>query len=300
MKIVEGLLPFIKVNRAEKSIQEDINKAFEKINQNENTPLMNKFRGVSVEDANSIFENLSDNRKSLEDKAKVTAVAVTVSFTLFGGMAGYLLNLREKFLDHNFFNISLILALLILVFYLIVSGWYSLKTLNSRPTNDFSLDDLEYLVTLSGNEDNMLKEKVYLIARNYELKMYDNLKLSNYVIASNTSLRNSLVCVGLLLLITTSSFIIPTTSNNDKVLNEISNVHAKTNTAINEVKSVLAELNELSKNVQQQRKFEPVQLQYLNDMTEKMTELSKKIDVLKFEMEHQKEPSLDHGGVTTR
>ncbi|WP_440837436.1 hypothetical protein [Paenibacillus sp. 22594] len=217
MKLLEWVFPIIGFRRAKKSINETIQNTKQQLNNEDTTYIIKQFKNVDVKDAESLFTMLVDNKKSLEDKAKVTAVAVTLSFTFLGAVSGYLLNIKDKFVDSPFLNFALVIIILLSTFYLISCGWFSLLTLNSRANYVLGPNEYEYLSNLSGNEDNQSSEKVFLLARNYELKMQDNWILNNYVDSSNNSLRNAMLCLGMFVLVICLGFVFSTKAENKSV-----------------------------------------------------------------------------------
>ncbi|MGN7765130.1 hypothetical protein ACTJKB_27085 [Paenibacillus sp. 22594] len=214
---MEWVFPIIGFRRAKKSINETIQNTKQQLNNEDTTYIIKQFKNVDVKDAESLFTMLVDNKKSLEDKAKVTAVAVTLSFTFLGAVSGYLLNIKDKFVDSPFLNFALVIIILLSTFYLISCGWFSLLTLNSRANYVLGPNEYEYLSNLSGNEDNQSSEKVFLLARNYELKMQDNWILNNYVDSSNNSLRNAMLCLGMFVLVICLGFVFSTKAENKSV-----------------------------------------------------------------------------------
>ncbi len=257
-KIIEGVFPFIGINRATKIINEVKSDIEAKVAANINTPTMDSFQGVTLDDANYLYKMISENMKSLVDKAKTTTVAVTLSFTLFGGISTYLLNIKDKFIDNLIINISIVFLVLISLFYLISCGWFSLKALNSRQNYDLSPEEFSYLASLSGNEDNMNEEKILLIARSYEYKLYDNLIVNNFVDSSNLYLRNSLISLGVLVALICSTFIYPNTNKNDNLQTELLAVKMSTDAISkdvlldqNNIIVIMARLDELDKRINQ-------------------------------------------------
>ncbi|GGG11602.1 hypothetical protein GCM10010912_65030 [Paenibacillus albidus] len=147
MKLLEWVFLIIEFRRAQKSINKTIQNTKQQLIKEDSTFIIKQFKNVSVKDAESLFTMLVDNKKSLEDKAKVTAVAVTLSFTFLGAVLGYLLNIKDKFVDSPFLNCALVIIILLSTFYLILSGWFSLLTLNSRANYVLEPNEFEYLST---------------------------------------------------------------------------------------------------------------------------------------------------------
>ena len=66
------------------------------IKQGQTLPDVQKFALIDKEHAQYLLVGIRANITSLQDKAKVTAVAVTLAFSMVGGISSYMLNLKEK------------------------------------------------------------------------------------------------------------------------------------------------------------------------------------------------------------
>ncbi|SUY32116.1 Uncharacterised protein [Cytobacillus firmus] len=95
-KVLYAILPLTECNSANKYVKNQQKDTWNKIQQRETVPDIQKFANIEEDDAKYLISGIRSNIDSLQDKAKVTAVAVTLAFSMVGGISGYLLNLKEK------------------------------------------------------------------------------------------------------------------------------------------------------------------------------------------------------------
>ncbi|SFL61443.1 hypothetical protein SAMN04487943_102460 [Gracilibacillus orientalis] len=195
-EILYAILPMIDCNSANKDVSNEQSSTWNKLLQRESLPDVEKFAVMDKKDAEYLINSIRDNISSLQDKAKVTAVAVTLAFSMVGGISSYMLNLKEKLYANEFLTGILVLFVIASCFYLIVSGYYSLLTLNSKPKYDFGRDDFEYISKLS-TEEKKKKQRLIMMGEHYKMTTFQNTTLNNYVDCSNNNLRNALIALGI-------------------------------------------------------------------------------------------------------
>jgi hypothetical protein len=238
LKFLYALLPMLECNSANKVIKQEQNITWNKIVQEESIEDIRKFVGIEEDDAKDLLEGIHEKINSLQDKAKVTAVAVTLAFSMVGGISSYILNLKEKLYANGWITGILVFFVIASCFYLIVSGFYSLLTLNSRPKYDFSPNDFVYLGQLSTSEKKK-EEKLLMMGTQYKMTTYQNTVLNNYVDCSNNNLRNALISLGIFFSLICLSF---TTANNSS-------------NQLDQQSKILTEQTELLKNLQKEIKL---------------------------------------------
>lgn len=263
-KLLYSLLPMLDCYSANRDVKNEQSAIWEKIKNEEPVEDVQKFVSIGEDDAKYLLESVRNNISSLQDKAKVTAVAVTLSFSMVGGISSYMLNLKEKLYANGLLTGTLIFFVIVSCFYLIVSGYYSLLTLNSRPKHDFGPDEFKYLSQLLSDEKKK-KEKLTMMGIQYKMTAYQNTILNNYVDCSNNNLRNALISLGIFFSLICISF----TLANEKQKQE--NQHTK----------ILTEQTQVLKDIQKEIKVLKKELDGIKSANEKeKQELHSSIDKL--------------------
>lgn len=193
MKILYAFFPLFDCNKKNKEVRAEKNEVWEKFQREEETEIVTKFKDMKEEDAKYLMSGVRDNIRSLEDRAKITAVAVTLAFSLVGGISAYMINLKDY--SNGIQTAILVISVILSCFYLIASGYYALITLNSKPKYDFSPEEFSYLGPLS--EEEYSKEALVFIGQHYHMTSFDNTIINNYVDCSNNNLRNALISLGI-------------------------------------------------------------------------------------------------------
>lgn len=206
-KILFPLFPMFDCNIANKDVNKELKIIWNKLENYEPIADVQKFGIIDNVDAEYLLQNVRNNITSLQDKAKVTVFAVTIAFSLVGGISGYLFNLKEKLYVNDIFTISLLFCVIASCYYLITCGYYSLLTLNARLNYDFNADSFGYLKTIKGQTNRDI-EKRYMLGEHYKLTSFSNIILNNYVVCSNNNLRNALISLGLFFTLICSSFVL--------------------------------------------------------------------------------------------
>lgn len=237
----------VECNVVNKSVKQEQNSTWNKITKEESIEEIEIFTGIQEDDAKNLLKGIHEKISSLQDKAKVTAVAVTLAFSMVGGISSYILNLKDKLYANVWITAILVFFVIASCFYLIVSGYYSLLTLNSRPKYDFSPKDYAYLSNLSTDEEKK-KEKLLMIGTQYKMTTFQNIILNNYVDCSNNNLRNALISLGVFFSLICLSFTITTNYSNQ--LEQQSNILTEQTELIKNLQEEINILQEESKNIQ--------------------------------------------------
>lgn len=247
IRLLYTLFPMVECNVVNKSVKQEQNTTWNKITKEESIEEIEIFTGIQEDDAKNLLKGIHEKISSLQDKAKVTAVAVTLAFSMVGGISSYILNLKDKLYANVWITAILVFFVIASCFYLIVSGYYSLLTLNSRPKYDFSPKDYAYLSNLSTDEEKK-KEKLLMIGTQYKMTTFQNIILNNYVDCSNNNLRNALISLGVFFSLICLSFTITTNYSNQ--LEQQSNILTEQTELIKNLQEEINILQEESKNIQ--------------------------------------------------
>ncbi|MFE4115800.1 MULTISPECIES: hypothetical protein [Priestia] len=213
--VAYALMPLIKTKLINSKIEADRKITWKKIITRKPNEEIQMFVEIEEEDAEYLLKGLRDNINSLQDKAKITAVAVTLAFSMVGGISSYLLNLKEKLYANEILTGALIFFIIASCFYLITAGYFSLVTLNSREKYDFGPKDFRYLRGLSFKNDKR-KQKLLMMGEQYQMTTYDNRILNNNVDCSNNNLRNALISLGIFFVLICFSFFMAEKIQSDK------------------------------------------------------------------------------------
>ncbi|RDY70855.1 hypothetical protein DXT76_10750 [Halobacillus trueperi] len=264
-RVLYAILPMINCNSVNKDVGNDQNETWDKIQQRTPLPDVEKFAIMDTEDAQYLIDGIRDNISSLQDKAKVTAVAVTLAFSMVGGISSYMLNLKEKLYANELFTGILVFFIIASCFYLIVSGYYSLLTLNSKPKYDFGPDDFEYISQIS-TEEKKKEQKLIMMGEHYNMTSYQNTILNNFVDCSNNNLRNALISLGIFFSLICISFALA----GDKPLKQeqlIKDVQT-------EIKTLQNELDEIGITIKKDKKDINSSFKQLNTKIDKITNVN--------------------------
>lgn len=277
LKFLYALLPMVECNSANKLVKQEQNTTWNKIVQEETIEDIEIFAGIEEDDAKDLLKGIHEKISSLQDKAKVTAVAVTLAFSMVGGISSYILNLKDKLYANGWITGILVLFVIASCFYLIVSGFYSLLTLNSRPKYDFSPNDFVYLKQLSTSEKKN-EEKILMMGTQYKMTTFQNTVLNNYVDCSNNNLRNALISLGIFFSLICLSFTMTTNSSNQlEQQSKISTEQAELLKDLQkEIKLLQEESKVIQKNLSDLDKSNKADNTELNSKIEKLNSLLEK------------------------
>jgi hypothetical protein len=266
-KILYELVPFLEIYKANNKINEKMNKFREDLDQEDFlSPDMEKFLNISIEEAQKLQEKVIAYRKSLEEKARVNVLIVTIAVTVILGLTSFLTGIQDKISNNFYLNIIMFSLIFLSLLYLIFGSIFSLMTLNAgelKEIYDFSLNDYEYLSKIS-DESEKERETKYIIARNTELNTFVNLKLNNYISCTYSFIRNAIILLGVVGTISCYVFILDKSEKTDRLVeavnyqnkilermeqNIISNNRNMNNQNINFQEILINELKKTNKNL---------------------------------------------------
>jgi hypothetical protein len=196
LRFLDWFFPLILMVSANNNLNKDIETIKKNVEDDDNylTPYMKVFQNIKKEEAQKLFDKVLTHRKTIEDKAKSNILVVTISVTVILGLSNYFFGLKDKL---NSTPVFLILGILFAVclIYLTIGAILSITTLSAgelKETYDLSQEDYEYL---GKQTDKKIKEKetIFYLSFYSELNIKINLKINNYVSSTYAFLRNSLV-----------------------------------------------------------------------------------------------------------
>ena len=209
--IISWVFPYIETREANKKISVEMEKLKRELNDGEYlSPYMNDFEGIKIEEAQSIFDSIISNRKSLEDKAKVNVLIVTVAVSVILGLSNFLFTLQGNVTDHYTIKIPVAILFILSLINLISGSISALATLNAGETKEIynmSPQDYKYFASVSG-EENRNKEMIYFYSRYAELNNIVNWKINNYISCSFKNIRNAIFYLGIIGIIFCFIFIV--------------------------------------------------------------------------------------------
>jgi hypothetical protein len=197
-KMIVWIFPYFEMIPANKKITRKVNELKGNLDRDESylSSYMRGFEGIPVKEAEKIFNSIISNRKSLEEKAKVNVLIVTVAVTVILGLSSFLFSIQEKIPGNIFLAFLFILSLV----YLISGSISSLATLNSGESKEiYNMSPLDYQY-FAGITDLAEKEKEirYFYSRYAELNMTVNWKINNYISCTYANIRNALIILGII------------------------------------------------------------------------------------------------------
>jgi len=226
--IVHIVFPFIEMRKANKNINEKIINLLEKVDKDEDLECINKFKDVPSFEVEKYFNTILSNRKSLEEKAKVNVLVVTLAVTVILGLISFLLSAQNQLPDDKYLNCVLLLLFGGVFFYLVFGSLYSLESLNggeSKEIYNLSPSDYMYLASI-GNKKEKDKELVYIYTINAELNTMINLKINNLISCTYSNIYNALILLGIIGVVFCALFTFNDHNKNEVVrLSEQSNEH---------------------------------------------------------------------------
>ena len=210
--IIESLLPFLLDIKYSKKIKEKMNK----LNETELDSIeLDKLEYSS--DLTQIPINIIENsyndclkrKNTIEDKAKVNVIGVTIFISLISSLSSYILKIYS-YTNNRLIRIGIFLCCFITIFYMLYGGILALEVLMNKNRVYILSEEELYIQNINK------KKKAY--ARSIELNGYSNTLRSNYVFSSYQCIKYALI----LLMIITSIYIFPFLNNSDdKIEQEI-------------------------------------------------------------------------------
>ncbi|WP_214818821.1 hypothetical protein [Exiguobacterium sp. s131] len=212
--------PYLETKEANEKISENMEKLKDELNSEEYlSPYMKDFEGIKIEEAQSIFDSIISNRKSLEDKAKVNVLIVTVAVSVILGLSNFLFTLQGNFTDHYAIKIPVAILFILSLINLISGSISALATLNAGETKEIynmSPQDYKYFASLP-NEEKRNKEMIYFYSRYSELNNIVNWKINNYISCSFKNIRNAIFYLGIIGIIFCIVFLVENDNTNNQL-----------------------------------------------------------------------------------
>ena len=239
-KLYYWLFPFLHMVRANKSISEKMIELVQNLADDETymSEDMRSFIGIPIIEVEKIHESVLANRKSLEEKAKVNVLIVTIAVTVILGLTSFLFTIQEKIQNGIIFIAILSILFVFCLLYLITGSLVSLATLNAGETKmiyRISPQEYQYIESVPRLRKDI--EIRYHYSRNTELNNYVNLKISNYVSCTFANIRNAIILLGVIGIIMCFLFIFGYIEQN------------KVNSLEEKLSSYEKKLNEIEKNL---------------------------------------------------
>ena len=151
---------------------------------------------INADILSTILKDTIENKKILEDKAKSTLIAITISSTLIVNILNFLKNING---DLIFLTKILAIIGVLCVFYMLIAGVLSLYSISEINTvaimfpDDYLLPDIE---------------RKLQIADNIEYNYLNNLKRNNFMTTSYKCMISSLSLLLIIFIILTFSFVL--------------------------------------------------------------------------------------------
>lgn len=219
-KIINWSFPYLETKEANEKISDKMEKLKRELNSEEYlSPYMKDFQGIKIEEAQSIFDSIISNRKSLEDKAKVNVLIVTVAVSVILGLSNFLFTLQGNVTDHYAIKIPVAILFILSLINLISGSISALATLNAGETKEIynmSPQDYKYFASLP-NEEKRNKEMIYFYSRYAELNNIVNWKINNYISCSFKNIRNAIFYLGIIGILFCFVFLVEKNQTNNQL-----------------------------------------------------------------------------------
>ena len=128
LNILFPILRFISANRK-------VNKRIKEIDEGKyvnNLLYVVDYEKFSYEEILPFYQNTVETKKTLEDKAKISAVGITISTSIIVGLSGLLLNLNIDMKQLNAASIILIILCVIVILHINISGILALLVIGNK------------------------------------------------------------------------------------------------------------------------------------------------------------------------
>ena len=199
-KIVEIFLPLYIFLSSNKKINDRI-KSIDEGKYEDNLLYIDDYQKYDLEEILPFYNKTLEKKKTLEDKAKISAVGITISTSIIVGLTGLLLNLNIDINQLNVINIILIILCMLVIIHINISGILALLVIGNKNRvyqlfpEDSKLND---------------KEKANRLAIYTEQNVNLNIIRHNYVYSSFRHLIYSIILLSLIFISVTFNF-----NNND-------------------------------------------------------------------------------------
>jgi hypothetical protein len=173
------LVPVLHSWRVSKMIEKTMQSLEGKENEEKGLEYMKDYSSLTTDEVQCFYQKSLDQMKSLEDKAKISVLGVTVAVSLVTGIASLLSTFNDTALKSTAFEICIVFFGVISVAYMSMSGWAALLVLGDKNRvyqlfpSDMRLPD---------------KDKLKKLALYTELNVNLNILRNNYVYAAYRSI----------------------------------------------------------------------------------------------------------------
>jgi len=242
----ENIFPFLGNNDSNKKIMCKIDDIFDKDLEQIDLKRMNcagDLSKISVEIVKSTYDETLERKKTIEDKAKVNVLGVTIFSSLITALSTSIIKLYS-FAENDIMKYILFFFGVLAIFYMLYGGILSLEVLMSKSK-----------IYLLNEEDQILKRnfKKRAYARSIDLNGYSNLIRNNYITSSYQCIRNGLY----ILLIIFSLALLPVLKDNtnmqekniEKLNNKIQELENKLNYSDVQLKNKTTEIEDMKKDI---------------------------------------------------
>lgn len=182
------LIPVWHSWRVSKMIEKKMQSLESKEGKNQGLEYMKDYSSLTTDEVKSFHEKSLNQMKSLEDKAKISVLGVTVAVSLVTGIASLFSPFNDASLKSTAFEICIVFFSVIAVAYMSMSGWSSLLVLGDKNLvyqlfpSDMRLPD---------------QEKLKKLALYTELNVSLNTIRNNYVYAGYRSIVYAIVSLSI-------------------------------------------------------------------------------------------------------
>lgn len=214
MKLKDYIFPFPTLYSSSNTINKKI---YNLIESNCDTPYCYEYsssnKGINIDILLNILKDTIDNKKTLEDKAKSTLIAITISITLIINLLNFIKNIEN---NSTFLMGVLVILGIVCVFYMIMAGVLSL----------YSISEINTVANMFP-EDYLLpdEEKRLQISDNIEYNYLNNLKRNNFMTTSYKCMISSISILLIIYIISTFSFAVEkNNTTNQELYNDVSDI----------------------------------------------------------------------------
>jgi len=130
-KMLDILFPILRFISANRKINKRI-KEIDKEQYENNLLYVDDYEKYSYEEILPFYQKTIETKKTLEDKAKISAVGITISTSIIVGLSGLLLNLNIDVKQLNAASIILIILCVIVILHINISGILALLVIGNK------------------------------------------------------------------------------------------------------------------------------------------------------------------------
>ncbi|OGU33020.1 MAG: hypothetical protein A2057_15700 [Ignavibacteria bacterium GWA2_35_9] len=189
-------LPILIFYSANKKIYDRIKK-IDKGEYANNLKYILDYKQYSYEEIQPFYKKSIEIKKTLEDKAKISAVGITISTSIIVGLTGLLLNLNLNFFDFSLANITLLILCILVILHINISGILALLVIGNK-------NKVYQLFPENSKLDQKTKSEYLAIYTEQNTNM--NIVRQNYVYSSFIHLIYSVVLMSLIFIFVTFNF----------------------------------------------------------------------------------------------